>query len=41
VEVPRRGVEGSEVGNGEKRRELGGRDIDAVILMTSQKHSLV
>jgi hypothetical protein len=41
VEVPRRGVEGTEVGDGQQRRELGGRDVDEGILMPSQKHSLV
>jgi hypothetical protein len=41
VEVPCRGVEGAEVGDGEERRELRGRDVDEDILMGVQKHSLV
>jgi hypothetical protein len=40
MEVPRRGVESAEIGNGEERGELGGRDVDEVILMVIQKHSL-
>ena len=39
--MPRRGVEGAEVGDGEKCIELGGRDVDEDILMGPKKHSLV
>lgn len=40
MEVPRRGVEGAEVGDGQQRRELGGGYVDEAILMAMQKHSL-
>jgi hypothetical protein len=41
VQVPRSGIEGAEVGDGQQRRELGGRNVDEDILMSAQKHSLV
>ena len=37
----RRSRGSAEVGDGQQRRELGSRDVDEVILMVPQNHSLV
>jgi hypothetical protein len=40
VQVPRCGVEGAEVGDGQQRGELGGGYVDEVILILRKKVSL-